>query len=105
MTARFLARAVGDQARYDATRIGRCDIKSEVNSWICGMQVSIEKIGKDTMDDLYTFKLTKGSDTGDHGAWEVFTLTARQLLELMKSNRVSLMNLYIEQGRCKKNDE
>ena len=105
MTARFLARAIGDQARYDATRIGRTDIKSEVNSWVCGMQVKIDKVGKDTLDDQYTFSLTKGSDASDHGAWDVFTLTARQLLQLMKSNRVSLLNLYLEQGRCKNDDE
>jgi len=103
MTARFLSRAVGDQARYDATRIGRGWTRAEVNSWICGMQVRIDSIDKDPMNDQFVFSVTKGS-SGDHGMWDVFTLTAKQLLQLIKNNRVSLLNLYIEQGRGKKND-
>ena len=93
--ARYYARAVGDQARYDATRIGRQSIKAEINSWIAGMQVEVNSISKDPYEDVFTFKFTRGSKSGDHGVWEVMTISAKDMIELMTNDRVSLMNLYL----------
>jgi hypothetical protein len=103
---RFYGIVDGDRGHTNSHRTGVRWLNTYTNTWHNGIQVGLHRgvpLGKNPGDDFFDIYITHGSSSGERKL--LLSLTVKEMDILLNKNKdISLMDLYLSQGKRVDND-